>query len=147
MRPKFRTAITKLVCRRYRQHTRNDCGTWALKYLLFLAHVFAKAAQIEAVTKPDMCGTSPDKIGVFLRLLGLNYWVSFERTVRNINLPALVDWQKDGQGHWSVAIEIVGSNLILFDPEEGKAVSMSVNKFDRAWFSKMYGKHVGITLI
>ncbi len=48
--------------------------------------------------------------------------------------PAIVDWLKDGVGHYSIVAEISNGNITLIDPEEGEYRTMGVKDFMRLWF-------------
>jgi predicted double-glycine peptidase len=57
-----------------------------------------------------------------------------ERFVKK-NIPVIVDWFSEDEGHYSVAVNIDKKNILLMDPglEKGKR-EIPVVKFMRVWF-------------
>jgi uncharacterized protein len=56
------------------------------------------------------------------------------RSVIDSGIPAIVDWWKEDDGHYSVVTDMNDTELQLMDPESGESVWMTIEEFEPIWF-------------
>lgn len=49
-------------------------------------------------------------------------------------IPVIVDWFSEDEGHYSVVVDIDKKNIILMDPSYARRRKFSLEKFLRVWF-------------
>lgn len=142
-----------------------DCGVYAIRYLLFLffGEVRYSSKYISIYSKVSRKnGLSPDLANRFLKLEsqirpvkkylpdGYRWKTVFEKEsdieTLKANLPAMVNYQEEGEGHWSVIISSINGRFLLYDPWKGDLKFYSEEEFDKIWFSKRYYKKCFISI-
>jgi predicted double-glycine peptidase len=86
-------------------------------------------------------GTSGENMVKAARFYGYNAFLKDNCTWENLKSeikkqPVILDWFSNGDGHYSIGIEIYGSNerLVIADPEYGVTREMFRPDFMRVWF-------------
>ena len=57
-----------------------------------------------------------------------------DELVSKQQIPVIVDWFSEDDGHYSVVVDVDSENIYLQDPEIGHLRAMRRNKFFRVWF-------------
>lgn len=61
-------------------------------------------------------------------------FTDLEELVVKQQIPVIVDWFSEDDGHYSVVVDIDSENIYLQDPEIGHLRAMRRSKFYRVWF-------------
>lgn len=124
----------------YRQ-TSGFCGPASLRMVLAYYGVRKTEAEIAmAAGSSRQTGTSPRGLVRSAKLFGLEaFWRKncrlgdLELFVKK-EIPVIVDWFFEDDGHYSVVAEINKKNITLADPATFKFNKIPLEKFYRIWF-------------
>lgn len=118
------------------------CGPACLK---MVAYFYGIKKREKALVK--LCGCTPSKgisaegLVKVAKEIGLEGFVQdfseikdLEHYVHKKNIPVIVDWFSDDEGHYSVVVDIDKENIYLQDPSLGYLRAMKIKKFKRVWF-------------
>lgn len=142
------------------QHNGYTCGVYSIRFLLLL---FWKGERYSIKYIMKNCGLSkkeglsPDNVVLFLNNVnfyshnfrriapkkrGKPYEVIFRKDSNieelSINLPAMVNYLYDGEGHWSVIISKISDCFLIYNPWIGDLQMYSCDSFESVWRSKRY---------
>jgi len=126
-----------------------NCGAFALRHILERLNIRISGERLDMMLDPN-----PDKtIGAIkgvshedmYRVLGeLNIKFVFQENSSlaklRKHLPAVVNFQRESNGHYGVA-ETWNGGLIIWDPWTGGNLWYSAEDFSRDWYSTLYGTH------
>lgn len=125
----------------FRQKT-GYCGPASLK--MVLSYYGIGATEQELVKKTDCSlelGVEAWKIIKAAQEYGLQGFIKDEASLEDLRhyvltkqIPVIVDWFSDDDGHYSVVVDIDGENIYLLDPEIGYIRAMRLDRFKRVWF-------------
>ena len=128
-----------------KQTTEYNCGVFAVKYILKL--VLNKDYDVVQLEK-ELCtteekGTSHDDIINFIKREKINYIVGIGEQMFS-DLPLLVNYQYDGDGHYGVITDIHENEIKMFNPATGESEIILYTDFMDRWYSERYGKQWGL---
>jgi ABC-type bacteriocin/lantibiotic exporter with double-glycine peptidase domain len=120
-----------------------DCGLVASKYLTILLGgewltSLDEAALIGKSTPED--GTPHEGILDLLAYGGLRFVGKTFQTVAQVPIPAIVNYQSDGDGHYGVVVSKTTENVFIFDPADGVVRTFTFSEFDEVFYSLRYGR-------
>ncbi|MDO8743050.1 MAG: cysteine peptidase family C39 domain-containing protein [Candidatus Azambacteria bacterium] len=124
----------------YKQ-TRGMCGPASLKMALEYFGVEKSEKELARLINcnPDM-GAKAEDIVSAAKKLGFNAQIkdlaNFEDIKEYLSqeIPVIVDWFSEDDGHYSVAVDIDEKNIYLQDPEIGGIRELPLETFKRVWF-------------
>jgi len=119
-----------------------SCGPVALKIVLDYFKVKKTEKElIKLCETTPRWGTPPKKLVRVLKNLGFEVkyseWGNFRRLnyfINKKNLPVIISWFKEDDGHYSVVCRLEKEFIWLADPAIGKIRKMPWKKFLRVWF-------------
>lgn len=124
-----------------------NCGPTAAKWMLMKFNLHPSVSLLESIAKTtEEDGTSTEGMESIIDAFSLNFKSGFHSSIDQLihNLPALVNLQSDGEGHWVVAESCFRNDdsrgIIIYDPADGKIKKLSANWLENNWFSKRYGE-------
>jgi len=125
----------------FRQET-GYCGPASLKIVLSYYGIKKSEKEIVKLTEcTKEWGVEAWKLLKIAQGLGFHGFVRDESTfddikeyVINRQIPVIVDWFSEDDGHYSVVVDIDDENIYLLDPELGYVRAMRLKKFWRVWF-------------
>ncbi|KKU45705.1 MAG: hypothetical protein UX62_C0031G0003 [Microgenomates group bacterium GW2011_GWA2_46_7] len=86
-------------------------------------------------------GIGGEKMLEVVKDLGLGGYIKdnasfedLENLVVKQQIPVIVDWFSEDDGHYSVVVDLDSENIYLQDPEVGHLRAMRRSKFYRVWF-------------
>lgn len=116
-----------------------NCGIFAVMYLLGFG---LNPRELEKIA-----GTSPRTGTSHRGIVSIFKYVGVDTNQGSGSLkklaaavPAIVNYQWDGDGHYGVVVSVGRVDMEIYNPGTGKIETMSKRKFYKAWFSKRYGK-------
>jgi predicted double-glycine peptidase len=117
------------------------CGPAAVRYLLerFNVRISERALAAELRTTARR-GTTHKAIRDFLDRRKLRYVEKYNSTWSGLILPALVNFQCEGDGHYGVAESMIEGGLVVWDPWTGGNRWYSEGEWLGIWFSSLYGR-------
>lgn len=125
----------------FREKT-NYCGPASLK--MVLDYYGIKKSETELARIMDCKDTTGVEAGIMLETaknLGLDGFIKDESTLEDIRrlvlteeIPVIVDWFSEDDGHYSVVVDIDEENIYLSDPQLGHVRAMRLDRFYRVWF-------------
>lgn len=99
-------------------------------------HELAELTQCD----PEL-GISGEEMLVAVRSMGFDGYIKddaslndLEELVSKKQIPVIVDWFSEDDGHYSVVVDLDSENIYLQDPEMGHLRAMRRSKFYRVWF-------------
>lgn len=120
----------------------NYCGPASLK--MVLDYYGIKKSENELARMMNCVESLGVEAGIMLQAaikLGLEGYVKDDASFDDIRklvlvdqIPAIVDWFSEDDGHYSVVVDIDEENIYLLDPEIGYIRAMRLDKFYRVWF-------------
>lgn len=146
-----------------------SCGIYAIRFLLFLFfgyNPYSIKGLYSSVNISKKNGMSPNDALIFFNDLRYVkpyrgskhiksercplFNVTFEKNssldILKENLPAMVNYQEDGYGHWGVIIANINSRFLIYEPYAGDLKYYEINNFDNLWYSKRYYKKCFISI-
>ena len=125
----------------FRQKT-GLCGPAVLKMMLAYYGVEKTEQELAKLTKCDPeLGIGGEKMLEVVRKMELDGYIKdhasledLEELVVKQQIPVIVDWFSEDDGHYSVVVDIDSENIYLQDPEVGHLRAMRRGKFYRVWF-------------
>jgi predicted double-glycine peptidase len=125
----------------FRERT-NYCGPASLK--MVLDYFGIKKSENELARMMGCVETLGVEAGIMIQTankLGLAGFVKDDATFGDIRkyvlddqIPVIVDWFSEDDGHYSVVVDIDEENIYLLDPQLGYVRAMTLDKFYRVWF-------------
>ena len=119
-----------------------NCGIFATMFLLETQGIKADPRLLESIagTTPKN-GTTHEGMVKILHHYG-KFTMSGRGTLDILrrHLPAIVNYQSGGDGHYGTVLAVYKRALWLWDPSDGKVKSIKLVDFRRRWFSKRYGR-------
>ncbi len=118
------------------------CGPASLKAVLRYYGIRKTERDLATLTKASKkSGTKGENMVKAAKELGLDatlmddaeisdirYWV------REKEVPVIVDWWSEEEGHYSIVVWINAENIYLMDPEWGQTRALRISTFKRNWF-------------
>lgn len=125
-----------------------NCGVYALHFLLRLHKLkLGSHKKLEALLGTHREeGTSHDAITAALERVPHAVWYDATLEDLSANLPALVNYQFQNDGHYGVVVSITASTLILYNPWGGALEVLDKAEFFKYWYSKRYGRRWFLSL-
>lgn len=125
----------------FRQQT-GYCGPASLKMVLSYYGVNKTEKELTRLTNcTRKWGVEAWKLLDVAQQLGFHGFIKDESTYKDIEnyvikkeIPVIVDWFSEDDGHYSVVVDIDKENIYLMDPELGYVRAMRLKKFWRVWF-------------
>jgi ABC-type bacteriocin/lantibiotic exporter with double-glycine peptidase domain len=118
-----------------------NCAVYALHFLLGLYDIKPSIEEIEKLVNPSIeNGASHEDILRALHSFKIMSWSSNGRIIDFIdNLPALVNYQYDGDGHYGVIIGKTSKAFIMYNPYNAEIETIQFKEFEKIWYSERYG--------
>ena len=123
------------------KQTRGMCGPASLKMVL---EYFGMEKSEEELGQLTHCnpntGTKAEDIVLAARQLGFSAMIKDMANFDDIKkylaqeIPVIVDWFSQDDGHYSVAVGMDEKNIYLQDPEIGGIRELPLETFKRVWF-------------
>ncbi len=123
------------------------CGPASLKMVLDYYGVSASEQELAKLTGSSKeKGTSIEGLIKAVKHFGFNVFVKENSTLNDLkyfikrNIPVIVDWFAEDDGHYSVVVDINKKNVVLMDPALRKILvyirrrKFSPETFQRVWF-------------
>lgn len=118
------------------------CGPATLKMVLSYYGVDKTEAAIAKGTDCDPeLGVEAGRMLGYARELGFDGYIKDESTLEDLEqlvvkkeIPVIVDWFSEDDGHYSVVVDLDSENVYLLDPEIGHVRALRRAKFFRVWF-------------
>lgn len=119
-----------------------NCGAYALHFLLGLYGVECGVEEVEKrLCTTEKNGTSHEDIKRVLKHFNFNY-TSFENsnlvTLKTF-LPAIINYQYDEDGHYSVILGKGNGFFVLYNPYNGEVEKINDTELEKTWYSDRYG--------
>jgi ABC-type bacteriocin/lantibiotic exporter with double-glycine peptidase domain len=132
-----------IVLKSFTQKTSTDCGPACVKMVLNYYKIKYNYREILKGTKcTEDEGISGRTLAKFLRSKGIKSeyreYVTYDQVKEMVDNghPVIVAWFSPTPGnHWSVMTYAGKNKITLQDPTTGKKRHMTVEEFDRVWFS------------
>lgn len=121
------------------------CGPASLKAAMEQYGIFVSMEEIGKIVGCDENGVEAEALVEGAKKFGLDAYfednVSVEKIKEMVNkdIPVIVDWFKEDDGHYSVVIDVNDTELQLMDPETGEKVWMVWEEFVPTWFDFKIG--------
>src|ERR1035437_7185016 len=132
---------------KYKQSSEFNCGPTALAALLDVQ--LSIEANPSILEKELNCtednGTSHQDITDWLDKKGYDYIASNGDHILQ-NLPLLVNYQYDDDGHYGIILHIFENMVYLFNPWTAEIEHILLFEFIDSWYSMRYGKKWGLYL-
>jgi len=123
------------------------CGPASLKMVLDYYGIMVGEAELAKIVgaTPEK-GTSIDGLIKGARHFGFQAFFKYGSTVSDLryfvkrDIPPIVDWFSEDDGHYSVVVNVTDKDIILMDPALRKILvyarkrKMPIEKFQRIWF-------------
>ena len=118
------------------------CGPASLKIILdYYGFKIseAKLAKISGAKKEK--GINPEGLKKALKFLGLSgFWkengeIEDLKYFLKLNLPLIVNWFSQSEGHYSVVIGFEKEKIILMDPEIAGVKKIPIKEFKKIWWN------------
>lgn len=118
------------------------CGPAVLKMVLSYYGVKMTEEELTERTHCDPAlGIDAERMLEVVRELGLEGYIKdfasfeeLEELVVKQEVPVIVDWFSEDDGHYSVVVDLDSENIYMQDPEIGHLRAMSRSRFYRIWF-------------
>jgi len=117
------------------------CGPASLKMVLSYYKIEKSEKELVKITGcTAKKGTSANGILKAARMFGLKGFVKDFSNFNEIryyldrNIPVIIDWFSEDEGHYSVAVGINRKSIYFQDPELGRIRKMNLDLFKRVWF-------------
>ncbi|PIS18220.1 hypothetical protein COT54_00475 [Candidatus Collierbacteria bacterium CG09_land_8_20_14_0_10_46_12] len=118
------------------------CGPAVLKMVLDYYGIKATEAELAERTHCDpQLGIDAERMLEVVREMGMDGYIrdyasfaDLEKLVVKEQIPVIVDWFSEDDGHYSVVVDLDSENIYLQDPEIGHLRAMRRAKFQRVWF-------------
>lgn len=124
----------------YKQ-TRSTCGPTSLRMVLAYYGIEKTNAELEKMTNCSLkYGTEAKNILNAAKKLGLTGVIKDNSTLSDLrkwykaNVPVIVDWFDEDDGHYCPLIKIDAKNIWLLDPQTAKPRKIPLTKFKLIWF-------------
>jgi len=125
----------------FRQKT-GLCGPAVLKMVLAYYDVEKSEQELAELTQCDPeLGISGEEMLTTVKTMGFEGYIKDDATFTDLEelvvkqqIPVIVDWFSEDDGHYSVVVDIDSENIYLQDPEIGHLRAMRRSKFYRVWF-------------
>ncbi|HBD02098.1 MAG: hypothetical protein UX38_C0002G0111 [Microgenomates group bacterium GW2011_GWC1_46_16] len=125
----------------FRQKT-GLCGPATIKMVLSYYGVEKTEAELAELMRADPAvGVDASRMIEASESLGFKGYFQdnstfedLERLVKTDQIPVIVDWFSEDDGHYSVVVDLDTENIYLLDPEIGHVRAMRRSKFFRIWF-------------
>lgn len=123
------------------------CGPASLKAAMEQYGIFVSMEEIGKVVGCDENGVEAEALVEGAKKFGLNAYFEDNVSVEKIkemvrkDIPVIVDWFKEDDGHYSVVIDVNDTELQIMDPETGEKVWMVWEEFVPIWFDFKIGDH------
>ncbi len=125
-----------------RQTEEWNCGAAALAYLLERLNIRISIQRLDGMLEgSSIDGTSHHAFLTVLRLLGLKFDAQSESSIDALrrHLPAIVNFQCEGDGHYGVAESWIEDGVVVLDHWTGGNRWYSEPEWTRIWRSARYG--------
>ncbi|MDO8574586.1 MAG: cysteine peptidase family C39 domain-containing protein [bacterium] len=123
------------------RQTAGLCGPASLKMVLDYYRVsVAESAVAKAAGASKKEGVSKDDLIKAAKHFGFDAFSKEKSNFGDLRsfikkeVPVIVDWFSEDDGHYSVVVDIDKENIVLMDPELGGERKFSLEKFQRLWF-------------
>lgn len=133
----------------WKQDKDYNCGVYALCFFLHSNGIKSRLTEIERMLNPtDADGTSHESITKVLKELGIYNNQFLDSSIGQLKekLPALVNYQYDGDGHYGVVKGMSWNRFIIYNPCTGEEEFGQTSEFDKSWYSERYGSHWFLTI-
>lgn len=136
----------------FKQSKWYNCGPTSLSYLLYItAKKQIHPHDLESLIGCNTTsGTSHEGIENYLNSEGIAF-KSGIFSLHEIELPLLVNYQFEGEGHYGVITNIYlnGKNgfVDILEVSAGNFIQMQWKDFVSVWYSTRYGPHWGLHLL
>ena len=125
----------------FRQKT-GYCGPASLKMVLDYYGVEKSEKDLAELTDCTMeVGVEGEKLVEVAKRLGLAGQIKDDASLDDIRhfvlekqVPVIVDWFDEDDGHYSVVVDIDDTHIYFVDPSIGMVRTMALEKFWRVWF-------------
>lgn len=131
----------KLLPVAVRKQTASACGPYALESVLRYLKIPVTITRIKKLTKMTRRrGTAPDNMTRAAQKLGFRVrvkeWAELQdlRSALKKNLPPIVLWFSEHEGHYSAVVGMDRRFVYLADPEFGRIRKLAAETFRRVWF-------------
>lgn len=132
-----------LICTKSQDRDYN-CGVFALRFVLSLiGRDEFDTRMLERMLGADpKAGTSHNALCLYMERHGIKYVAEGNSSLRRLkaHLPAIVNHQQGGEGHYTVFTAYKDGYFAQFDPWNGLILRLREKTFYPTWFSKRYGK-------
>ncbi len=129
-----------MILKLLKQSSDYNCGVYALHLLLQCHGVVTDLEVLELALKTtEEEGTSHTNITDYLA--DKNIVAAYDASLKQLSahLPAMVNYQYTGEGHYSVVLSITPQQVILYNPDLGALEAIASADFERVWYSELYG--------
>ena len=127
-----------------------NCGAYATDFFLSLFGVPSIMTTIDSMcSEEDGIGHSAiEAVVKEAKLSTCEVLAKDGATIEELkdNLPAIINYQYDGDGHYGVALNIFDEFLELYNPYNGQIEHLILSDFIDNWYSVRYGKQWFLTL-
>jgi predicted double-glycine peptidase len=121
-----------------RQKKDYDCGVYAVNFLMELHGIYNFGIDFleqELKTTADN-GTTHEDISNWFNNDVLS---GYDSDINKIKVPALVNYQYDGEGHYGVVLCITKKMVTIYNPAIGDIEIVDKGQFILSWYSERYG--------
>lgn len=125
-----------------KQDKNYNCGAYALHFLLDFYGIHKTIEEIEYNLGTDNeNGTSHVAIEKTINSFGLQYTSFNNGEIQDVKwfLPAIINYQWDGDGHYSIVLGTKDSCFIIYNPGTGEIERLEHDYLKKNWTSKRYG--------
>ncbi|VVB77868.1 Peptidase C39 family protein [uncultured archaeon] len=123
------------------QEQDDSCGPAALRMILATYGTNVSEKTLRKRCRLNSIGTSGENIVRAAQSYGYQSFLKDNCSWNDLKIeikknPVIIDWFSNGSGHYSVGIEVYGSNerLVIADPEYGVTREMFRPDFMAVWF-------------
>ncbi len=125
----------------FRQKT-GLCGPAVLKMVLAYYGVERTERELAELTRCDPnLGISGEVMLATVKTMGFDGYLKDDASLSDLEelvvkqqIPVIVDWFSEDDGHYSVVVDIDSENIYLQDPEMGHVRAITRSRFYRVWF-------------
>jgi ABC-type bacteriocin/lantibiotic exporter with double-glycine peptidase domain len=131
----------------YHQAKEGFCGPVVLKIVMDYFGVPASEEELAKLANTDeRWGTSIDGMAAAAKHFGFDVFYKEDATIEELkeyvlekNVPVIVRWFFEDEGHYSIVVDVTEKNIVMVDPLHKifrviKKRVMPIEKFSKAWF-------------
>lgn len=120
----------------------SHCGPASLKIVFGYYGLNLSEKEIARAAKTTLeKGTSPKNMVRTAKHFGFKVKYKENSTLKELKelvikrkIPVIINWFSTDEGHYSVVVGFDKNNIYFADPEFGRIVKMSLQKFEGVWF-------------